>query len=844
MRRLLLLLLLPLAVLTASAQIQMLKGHVVDEADGYGIPYASVFYKSLKLSATCDGEGYFEIPFHAGTPLTASCLGYTDKILNLTQCPDSITIELKSTAHNLSEVVVKSKRVRYHRKNNPAVELMRRVIAQKHKTDLDRHDYYAYTKYQKLTFSRDKIDTTKTDKKPEWFQHHIDQSPYNGQFILPISVDETITKQIYRKDPKKEKTIVVAQRSAGVNKIIQTGDILNTMLKEVFTDVNIYDNYIRLLQYPFPSPIGSEAISFYHYFIQDTVKVDRDSCYHVLYYPANHQDFGFQGDLYITKDSALQVKRCTLKLPKQSGVNFVQNMNIIQQFDKLSNGQWVLSQDDMAAEVNVVSIIPNLLVVRNTRMQDYSFDPISKKEFRGAAAKVEQPSARVRSSDYWASARPIPLTNGEGDIDYFTYRLTKSKNFGWAIVGLQMFVENYIETSKPGHKNYFDIGPINTVLSSNFVDGARWRLSGRTTANLNSHLFWTGWGAYGAASHQWYYGSKITYSFNKKELAEFEYPIRDISFESTRDLMSPADKFLVNNKDNIFESWRTQTVRQMYFFNRQKLSFKYESENGLSFDLGIKTESNQVAGDLHFVPVNNDPEIFKIRTTELNFGIDYHPNQTYINTKQRRWPVNFDAPEISLTHNMGLNHFLGGQYNYNITELSLYKRQWLGSFGYINLNVIGRAEWNKAPFPLLLMPPVSLSYVADANETTFNLMRNMEFITDRHLYWSAIWDLNGKIFNRLPLIKKLKWRELIGFKGMWGHLTDKNNPEKNPGDNKLFRLPEGSHVIGNQPYMEFLVGVHNIFKFFGVDYVRRLTYNDNPDVTRRWGLRFNFMMSF
>lgn len=192
---------------------------------------------------------------------------------------------------------------------------------------------------------------------------------------------------------------------------------------------------------------------------------------------------------------------------------------------------------------------------------------------------------------------------------------------------------------------------------------------------------------------------------------------------------------------------------------------------------------------------------------------------------------------------MGIKGFLGGQYRSNMTELNIYKRQWLGSWGYINLHAIGRVQWNKVPFPLLCMPPVSLTYLMDANDQTFNLMRNLEFLNDRYVFWSALWDLNGKVFNRVPLIKKLKWREFVGIKGMWGHLTSKNNPYLHTNDPTLFKFPAESHIMSNQPYWEALVGIHNIFKFFGVDYVRRLTYRNLPNVDM-WGLRFNFMMSF
>ena len=300
-------------------------------------------------------------------------------------------------------------------------------------------------------------------------------------------------------------------------------------------------------------------------------------------------------------------------------------------------------------------------------------------------------------------------------------------------------------------------------------------------------------------------------------------------------------------------AFRIQKVEQMYFYNRQKLSFVYETDWGFSIDTSIKAESNEPTGDLIFErmtpAINKDGEevknlVSKIRTTEFKFGLRYCPGQTFINTKQHRWPVNLDAPEFTLSHTVGLKGFLGGQYRLNFTEAGIYKRFWLGSWGYVDTHLNGGIQWDKVPFPLLIMPPVNLSYFE--HENTFNMMRNMEFLSDRYAFWAVAWDMNGKLLNRIPLVKKLKWREYIAVKGMWGMVTDKNNPflERNSADNLLFRFPEGAGIMDkNKPYWEVVVGVHNIFKFFGVDYVRRLTYTDTPGVKKN-GVRFSFMMSF
>lgn len=840
LKRHIVLLLLLITAYTASAQI---RGTVVDAGDGYGVPYANIFIPESHENIMADGEGNFKLSRNHVAQIVVSSVGYDKQTIAIERGVDSIYVKLKPSTNNLAEVTIKSHRKRYSRKNNPAVELMKKVIARKKETQLEARPFFETTKYQKITLSENSVDTLKKKRKP-WFIAHLENSPFDStQLTLPLTVNEQITRHLYRKDPKRALDVIEATRSSGVNEIFQTGEIINTLLKEVFQDVNINNDYIRLLQYPFPSPIGKTAISFYHFYIQDTLKVEGDSVYHMLFYPANQQDFGFSGEMYITKDSDLQVKHCILNIPKKSDVNFVDRMRITQDFSRLPGGGWALTDDQMTAEMSFVSFLPKALVVRTTKYDDFNFDSIPQRDLKGKAATKEVPSARIRSEAYWNAKRPVPLTNAENGMDYFVYRLTKSKNFGWLSIMAKMVMENYIETSKPGNPDYFDIGPISTIISHNFVDGYRLRLSGRTMAALNPHFFWKGFAAYGTKSHKWYYDTEFTWSLNRKEKSPFEFPMRNLTFESTYDLMSPADKYLVNNKDNIFESFRTQSVKQMYYYNRQKLEFTYENDWGFSYKASIKTESNKTAGDLHFIHLNDGLETFRIRTTELSATLRLNPHQTYINTKQRRWPVNLDSPDFQLTHTMGVKGFLGGQYKSNMTELNLYKRQWLGSWGYINMHLIGRAQWNKVPFPLLCMPPVSLTYLMDANDQTFNLMRNMEFLNDRYVFWSALWDLNGKVFNRVPLLKKLKWREFIGVKGMWGHLTNKNNPYTHPGDPMLFEFPSESHIMSNKPYWEAIVGIHNIFKFFGVDYVRRLTYKDLPNVDK-WGIRFNFMMSF
>ena len=828
----------------------VLTGQIIDAKTGEPIPFASAQYLGHGVGVASDIDGNFTIARHNGWQLTFTSVGYVSHTVQVNSGIKSvIKIALKTDNRMLKEVTIKTKRGRYSRKNNPAVEMMKKVIAAKKQTDLDNRDFYQYNKYQKITlalndFKPEVLDSPKYKKK-QWLVDQIEACPYNNKLILPISVDETVSQKIYRKKPHDEKTIIKGINTQGINDLIQTGDILNTVIKDVFTDVNIYDDQIRMLQYPFTSPIGKDAIGFYRYYIEDTLYVDKDKCFHLHFLPNNQQDFGFRGDLYILADSSWQVKRCEMTIPKKSDVNFVENMQVVQEFTQLPDGSWVLSVDDMFTEIKIANFLQKFAVIRNTRINDYAFDELPKQLFKGSKKEVKDVNAMMRSDEFWNQYRQVELTKSESQMGSFISNIENIKGFKYIIFGLKALIENFVETGTKKHPSKVDIGPINTMITKNIVDGIRTRLSAQTTANLDSNLFLRGYVARGWGSKKWYYKGDVIWSFNKKEYLPREFPQRTLTFSSTYDVMSPSDKFLHTDKDNVFTAFKWSKVDKMMFYNRQTLTFEREEDWGFRTTLQLKTEENEACGSLYFVPMSesNDPlNSQKIRTTELRAELRFAPGETFINTKQRRLPINLDAPVFTVSHTLGLRGVLGGQYSYNYTEGSIYKRFWLKSWGKMDWLVKGGIQWEKVPFPLLIMPETNLSYIVQ--DYTFEAINNMEFPTDRFISGQVNWDLNGKILNRIPLIRKLKWREWIGFRVLWGELSDKNNPYKNEGSAMLMYFPEGSYVIDpKRPYMELSLGVHNIFKIVHVEYVRRLNYNELP-TAHKHGVRFMVRATF
>ena len=233
-----------------SLNAQQITGTVTDAETGETIPYASVVYKGHNLAVISDLDGRYTIDRRLGWSLSFSSVGYQTQNIPITsQTKMHLDIALKPDRQQLAEVTVNSKRGRYSRKNNPAVELMKKVIAAKKLSDLSNHDYYRYNKYEKITLAANDLSPERLEKKPysstPWLLDQVELCQYNNKLILPISIDETVSELVYRKNPQSKKTYITGQQSSGINDLFQTGDILNTVLKDVFTDVDLYDDQIQ-----------------------------------------------------------------------------------------------------------------------------------------------------------------------------------------------------------------------------------------------------------------------------------------------------------------------------------------------------------------------------------------------------------------------------------------------------------------------------------------------------------------------------------------------------------------------------------------------------------------------
>ena len=829
-------------------------GIVKDSITGEPLPFVSVYFDGSTIGAMTDDNGTFTLQNNQGyTKLAAASLGYDTKFIDLKpgKKNDNLEVLLKPTAFEISEVVVKPKREKYTRKDNPAVELIKKVIAHKNDNRIEAKPEYQTEVYEKLSLSLDNfnpnLDKNKFLKKFKFIKNYLDTSEFNGKPILTVSVRENLSDFYYRKSPKAEKTIVRAKRMQGIDKTLDDGGGITSNLEEIFKSINIFDNNIPILLNRFVSPLSSTlATTYYHYYIMDTLDVGGDKCVDLAFVPANSESYGFTGRLYITLDGNYAVKKVLLNTPANINLNWVDKLRIEQEFKQMPDSTWVLDQENTFVNFYVVKGTQQLYAHQLRNYDNYNFNVQNADSVFGLLGALHVlPEATAQPDTFWTHNRPIPLKEKEDALKDLLGQLRKVPAFNAIIKTAEILITGYIPTANDKKVTKFDFGPMNTTFSANHLEGFRMRVGGMTTANLNPYWFASGYLAYGTNDRKIKYNLKLTHSFTKKEYHEGENPVNNLSFIQEYDVYTPGQDFLFTSKDNIFVAWKVgEPVTKMQYISKSVLQYEKEWLNGLTWKSWIMNQNNEAAGTLQYIKRDESGNLYHIKdftTSEIGTQLRFAPGERAYNGrsgKESVFNLSKDAPVFKLSHQLGIKGVLGGDYNYNHTEISAEKRIWLSSFGHIDAQIKAGKVWDKVPFPLLILPNTNQSITIQPE--AFHMMNALEFVTDQYVSFNATYYLKGWILNRIPGIKWLRLREVLSFNMIYGGLTDKNNPTLTPG---LFLLPDGTQPLGSTPYMECSVGLENIFKILRIDYYRRLTYLDHPDIKKggiRIALRFTF----
>ena len=828
--------------------ITSVHGKVLDASTKEPLLYATVQFQESNVGTRTDLDGnfYLKTP-NAVKQVKITYVGYKALILNIKPGEhNEITVLLQESSNDLDEVVIRPEK--YRRKNNPAVSLIEKVFERKDQNRKEGLDYYTYEAYEKLELDinniSDRFRNRRAMRKFQFIFENVDTNKVTGKVALPVYLRERLLNVYYRKNPRSEKEYIAGEQQVGLEGYLDN-DGISEYLNSMYQNIDIYDAKIMLLTNQFVGPLSAIAPSMYEFYIVDTVTHENARYVDLFFVPRNRQNLAFMGNMLVALDSTYAVRKVQMGISKNINLNWVSDLHIEQEFDFFGTGKnrrLMLVKDEISMDFQVIKSEKGRSIWghKSVSYKNYELNkPLPDSIFRTPLTSIRSEKAQQLPSSFWAERRHHPLSKTEAGI----YRMVDS------IQNVPAFrrTMNVVTLLFAGYKTFewFDLGPVNTFYSFNPVEGFRLRAGGRTNPKLVKNLLLEGYLAYGFKDQKWKYYGGATYSFTKKTPQTF--PINQITVCYQNETQIPGENLQFVQEDNFLLSFKRGINNKMLYNNAFKVVYDRELAKGLSYSLSFNRVIKSPGGALLFDYESNDGGTqFKeqIITSAAGFSIRYAPNEKFYQGKTYRIPIQNKYPIMNFGFQAATKGVLGSEYNYQTLTAEVFKMFYLAPLGYANCTLEAGRVFGAVPYPLLTIHRAnqSFSYQLPA----YNLMNFLEFASDKFISLNIQQHFGGFFFNKVPLLRRLKWREVASFKGLYGGLDDKNRPSEANG---LLRFPvdeQGrtlTNTLERKPYIEASVGVENIFKIFRIDYVRRMTYTNLPNVSK-WGIRARFKIDF
>ena len=816
----------------------------VKDVDGEPLPYTTVRIKDTANGCITDYNGNFSFNGKVdGQTLVVSSIGYQDYVLNLSsRTTFPLKIVLKPASYDIEEIVIKPKKERYVKKGNPAVELAEEIINRREHDNPFLNDYVSRERYETFVIALDNFTEEKQQqamfRKFPFLKDYVDTSLVSGKPILNVSTRELAATDYFQKKPSRQKQKVAGREWIGIEDFLPDEEV-RASVEATLRDVDLFNEKVLIMRNEFVSPFADYATTYYRYYLQDTMVVDGEKCVDLAFVPRNLQSFGFTGHLYITVDSTHFVKWIQMNVPYDINLNFVEYMNLEQKFTRDSIHPRLLTYECITAEFKLYDFIDGIYGRREVSYSDYKFnDDVDREPFTHQEPIIESSEALDRDDEFWAKYRETDVNGGGGKTESVSDMLTKLRDvpvYYWTEQFINLLFSGFVPIKED--KTPFYIGPVNTIVSYNGMEKVRIKLGGMTTAYLNPHLFGTGYLIYGVDDNRFKYYGRLEYSFEPKKEQWNEFPVHSLRLQYENDIYQYGQQYLYTNKDNALLSWKRLPDNMIGYVRNAELTYTQERHSGFSFTGVLR---NRVNESTKFIPMeksNGAGSVKEIMQTELEIGLRYAPHEKFVQHKWNRKSKTPEHPVFTLNHTMAFAGVLGTEYSIQHTELSYRQRLMAAPVGYFDVMLRAGKIWGQAPYPLLIIPNANLSYTY--RKETFDTMTPMEFILDQHLTWDIVYYMNGLILNRTPLLKNLKLREVLYCRGVWGSLSDQNNPAIDMSGN-IFSYPtdrsKATGTLMKEPFVEIGAGIENIFKLLSINWFKRMTYKDSPDVDQ-WGLR-------
>ncbi len=798
------------------AQKTIVYGSVVDVKSKDPLPFVNIIFKNTKTGTTTDIDGNYRIEtYYASDSLMASFIGYeTSTIKAKKDVSQEINFELSTGGGvSIGEVTV-----RY--KGNPAETILDRVVDNKGINNREKYDAYQYEVYNKVEFDLNNItDDFKNRRvfdKVSFIFDYVDSTSAEKDY-LPMFMTESMSDYYYRRNPKAEKEYIKATKVSGVS-----NESVSQFLGDMYQNVNVYENFVSVFGKSFVSPIADFGTRYYKYYLLDSMVIDGSFCYEIEFVPKQVQEPVFSGKMWIN-DTTYAIKRIEAGINEKANINFINGFNVEQRYRKVDGEFWMLHKDKLVVDFTLTDNSMGLYGKKTTTYTDFKINVIPPDEiFDGVEKVVVKTDANDKTDDYWNENRHDTLNQNELNIYKMVDSVKNVPAFRTFLDVVQLVFTGYKEVG------LFEFGPYFKVYSFNKVEGHRFRVGARTSNNFSTRIMLEGYLAYGTKDTKVKYGGEVLYFLSKE-------PRHSISAKYFKDIEQLGLSQNAFTEDNILSSvLRRNPNNKLTGVEQLQIATERFWFNGFSTKLLLINRVMKPLGSIDYLRETDGlvGHVNYLRTSEVGLNVRFAYQEAFVTGEFDRVSLGTTFPILEVRYGLGIKGVFGGQYDYSKLALSVSDNIRLGTFGRTEINVQGGKYWGTLPFPLLEIHNGNESYFYD--QAAFNLMNFFEFISDQ--YASVMWThhFDGFFLNKIPLMRRLKWREVFTTRSVVGSLQDKNKKE--------LILPNNMYEL-TKPYAEVAVGIENIFKVIRVDALWRLTYLDHPNIAK-FGIRGTFEINF
>ncbi|WP_166332825.1 DUF5686 family protein [Sphingobacterium chungjuense] len=811
-----------------------IQGVVVDEDSGSRLMGISVRVLGSNIGTATDSTGSFILLLdrpYAQVELTS--IGYATKMLRVSeQEPNLISLRTEGTL--IDGITIRSNR-RYSNKDNPAVELIDSVIRYKSQNRLSGNARIQFEQYDKIKIGI--VDPPKLLKRTlamvNFPTDYMDSLTLPGKKLLGVYQEENLAKVYSQRNPSRSKRRIEHQIKTEFDQRYVNNPNIQSYINYVLQPIDIYDESIFMLDKLILSPIANRGKTFYKYFVIDTVKNEYGEFLELEFVPRNDKDLLFRGKLQVALDGSYAVKRAELHLGTSANINWISAVDLELNYSPTADGVMLLDNTHVGvsfgSENNQAMYAERVSIHR-----DYDLEsPIDNSVFGGPPIEV------IPNVNAFIPNRPIPLTVFERNTYENINRLKENAAFRSTLALGYLIAQGYYNL------NEFELGPLEYTYSRNNIEGNRIRFGGRTTPLLSEKMYLEGYVAYGTRDNDLKYFLRTAVSLDGRNIATF--PAHYIEGTIQHDILEPGRQPSFLRGDSFFESFRSNRPTKWFMTDAYRLGHVVEFGNHFSIATAFSHIRRRTIGDFRLIS-SGDPTLAvrDINTNDAEVILRWAPYERFYYRNLTRSTIIERHPVFTVQYNKGLKGFLDAPYDYDMIKASVSRRLFLDQLGFADITVTGGKIWGVLPYTLLHMPNVRQQELDGRHEIRYDLMNSMEFAADQYVKFGFQHALNGFIFNKIPLLRRLRLREIWGAQMFYGRMSPQNDPALSDRVLEFDLDDEGLPITRSQngrPYWEASVGIDNILRVLRVEYVRRLTHRDFPNISQdryRVSLSLNF----